>query len=515
MTEPWYDGAVMYQVYPRSHADTNGDGIGDLPGVAAHLDHVSGPDGLGVEAIWLSPFYPHGGVDGGYDVTDHTAVSPEYGRLTDVDHVLARAHELGLRVILDLVAGHTSDHHPWFLGARASRTDPRRDWFLWADGRDGGPPSNWVAEWGGSAWTHDSPSGQWFHHSFYPEQPDLNWRNPAVRAAMAQVMRFWLDRGVDGFRLDAMQYLLKDTRLRDNPPALATREPWGAEPGGLRRRWTRDQRGIDHVVRSLRRVSDAYPGTILLGELYGPADRVAAAFGGARGDGVHLALDHQLAKSDWDAGAFRRAIAAAERHLPAPRAPTWAFSNHDLSRHATRWGVGRTRVAALILLTLRGTVSLYQGEEIGMVDVAPGPRSAPSPWSTNDRAGRDPARSPVDWAEVARQQQDPDSLLALYRALMALRRASPALRHGTLSLLRDLPSGVLGYERAGGAERLLVLANMRSAPARVRLPVAGDPELIISTATPGEPKDGQLVLGPDEGVLLRLLTRRSTPRPGP
>jgi alpha-glucosidase len=507
MTEPWYDGAVVYQVYPRSYADSDGDGIGDLLGVAAHLDRLTGPRGLGVDAIWLSPFYPHGGVDGGYDVTDHTAVSPEYGRLTDVDHVLAHAHERGLRVVLDLVVGHTSDHHPWFIGARASRTDPRRDWFLWADGRpEGGPPSNWVAEFGGSAWTLDSASGQWFHHSFFPEQPDLNWRSPAVRAAMAQVMRFWLDRGVDGFRLDAMQYLLKDTRLRDNPPARSTRAPWDAEPGGLQRRWTRDQRGISGIVRGLRQVSDAYPGMILLGELYGPVDRVAAAFGGARGDGVHLALDHQLAKSAWDAGAFRRAIAAAERHMAAPRSPTWAFSNHDLSRHATRWGMARTRIAALILLTLRGTISLYQGEEIGMVDVAPGPPNAPSPWSTNDRAGRDPARSPVDWAEAARQQQDPDSLLAFYRALIGLRRASPALRHGTLNLLRDLPSGVLGYERAGGTERLLVLANMRSAPARVRLPVAGDPELVIGTTTPAEPsgKDGQLVLGPDEGVLLRL-----------
>jgi alpha-glucosidase len=285
---------------------------------------------------------------------------------------------------------------------------------------------------------------------------------------------------------------------------VTVRQPWGAEPGSLHRRWTRDQRGIGGIVRGLRQVSDMYPGAILLGELYGPADRLAAAFGGARDDGVQMAFDHQLAKSPWDAAAFRRAITAAERHLPAPRSPTWAFSNHDLSRHATRWGEIRTRVAALILLTLRGTICLYQGEEIGMVDVAPGPPDRPSPWSTNDRAGRDPGRSPFDWAEAARQERDPTSLLAFYRELIGLRRASPALRHGTLSLLRDLPPGVLGYERATGDERLLVLANMRSAPARVRLPVAGHPELVIGTATPAEPKDGQLVLGPDEGVLVRL-----------
>ncbi len=421
MSERWWDGSVIYQVYPRAFADTNGDGIGDLPGVAAHLDHLAGPRGLGVDAFWLSPFYPHGGVDGGYDITDFTDVSPEFGSLTDVERMLAASHERGLRVLVDLVPGHTSDRHPWFAAARSSRTDPKRAWYLWADGRpDGGPPNNWVAEFGGPAWTLDPATGQWYHHSFYPEQPDLNWRNPAVRAAIGKVMRFWLDRGVDGFRVDALQYLIKDARLRDNPAAGRPRPPWPAEPGGLRRRWSRDQRGVIGVLRGLRGVADAYPGTILLGELYGPADRVAAAFGGTRRDGVHLALDHQLAKSPWDAAAFRRAIAAAERYLPPPLAPTWAFSNHDLSRHATRWGTDRVRLAALILLTLRGTICLYQGEEIGMVDVPPNARSR---WSTHDRAGRDPARAPFDWDEARRQRRDKSSLLTFYRSLIDLRRA--------------------------------------------------------------------------------------------
>ncbi len=360
----------------------------------------------------------------------------------------------------------------------------------------------------GPAWTLDPATGQWYHHSFYPAQPDLNWRNPAVRSAMADVMRFWLDRGVDGFRVDAIQYLIKDARLRDNPPGGVARPPWPAEPGGLRRRWSRDQRGVIGVLRRLRRVADAYPGTALLGELYGPADRVAAAFGGARRDGVHMALDHQIAKSPWDAAAFRRAIAAAERHLPPPLAPTWAFSNHDLSRHATRWGAARARLAALLLLTLRGTVCVYQGEEIGMVDVPPGARS---PWSTHDRAGRDPARSPFDWDEVARQRAIRHSLLVFYRSLIGLRRRTPALRHGTLSLLRDLPTGVLGYERAAGTERLLVVANMGSTPARIRLPDDGEAaelaaRVLAATATASEPRieHGRLTLDPDEGVLLRL-----------
>ena len=499
MTLSWADAAVLYQVYPRAFADADGDGIGDLPGVTASLDHLAGqPDSLGVDAIWLSPFYPHGGVDGGYDVTDFTAVAPESGSLADVDRLLAACHERGVRVLLDLVTGHTSDRHPWFVAARASRTNAFRDWYLWADPRAGpAPPTNWVAAFGGPAWTVDPASGQYFHHSFYPEQPDLNWRNPAVRVAMGEAMRFWLDRGVDGFRVDAIEFLIKDLRLRDNPPAGPPRPPWSPEPGGLRRHWTRNQPGLAGVLRHLRRVTDEYPDRVLLGEVYAPARQVAAAMGGNRRDGLHLGLDHQLAKSAWDANAFRRAISAAERHLAPPRSPTWAFSNHDLSRHATRWGPGRARLAALILLTLRGTVSLYQGEEIGMVDSPPTPGRAP------DLAGRDPARGAFDWDEAARQRGDNDSLLALYRGLIDLRRRSPAMRHGMLSLLRGLPPGVLGYERAYGAERRTVLANMSDRRAVVRLP-SGHPALLLIATDLNQPHParGKVELDTDHGVVI-------------
>ncbi len=499
MTLSRADGAVLYQVYPRAFADTDGDGIGDLPGVTASLDHLAGhPDSLGVDAIWLSPFYPHGGVDGGYDVTDFTAVAPEFGSLADVDRLLGACHERGVRVLLDLVSGHTSDRHPWFVAARASRANAYRDWYLWADPRPGpAPPTNWVAEFGGPAWTLDPGSGQYFHHSFYPEQPDLNWRNPAVRTAMGEAMRFWLDRGVDGFRVDALEFLIKDRRLRDNPPAGRPQPPWSPEPGGLRRRWTHNQPGVVGVLRDLRRITDEYPERVLLGELYAPARRVAAALGGARGPRLHLGLDHQLAKSAWDANAFRRAIAAAERHLAPPRSPTWAFSNHDLSRHATRWGPGRTRLAALILLTLRGTVCLYQGEEIGTADVV----TVPVPG--RDRAGRDPARAPFDWDEAARQRDDSDSLLSLYRGLIALRRRSPVLRHGTLELLRGVPPGVLAYERILGAERLTVLANMSHRRAVVRLP-SGQPNTLLSATDLNQthPAASKVELDADHGVVI-------------
>jgi alpha-glucosidase len=501
VTAPWWEGSVLYQVYPRAFADSNGDQVGDLPGITNRLGHVAGrPDALGVDGIWLSPFYPHGGVDGGYDVTDFTGVSPEYGRLADVDRLLAASHAAGARLLVDLVVGHTSDRHPWFTASRSSRSDAHRTWYLWADGRpDGGPPTNWVAEFGGPAWTRDPATGQWYHHSFYPGQPDLNWRNPAVREAMAEVMRFWLDRGADGFRVDAIQYVIKDDRLRDNPPARRSSSLWGAEPGGLRRKWSRDQASVVEVIRALRRVTDAYPGAVLLGELYAPAERLATAYGGPARDGFQLALAHQIAKSEWDAGAFRRAISAAERYLAPPLAPTWAFSNHDQPRHATRWGIERARLAALILLTLRGTVSLYQGEELGAVD---DPR--PGPWSTNDPFGRDPARAPIDWAEAERQRRDPGSVLALYRALIAERRRSPALRRGTLQLLTGLPSGVLGYERTAGRERRTVLANMGSR--RARIPWAGrSPNAVLTTEPDGEIRfeNGRIVLEPDTGVLIR------------
>ena len=500
MTAPWWEGAVLYQVYPRAFADSNRDGIGDLPGIAARLGHLAGqPGSLGIDGIWLSPFYPHGGVDGGYDVTDFTAVAPEYGRLADADRVISGGHAAGLRVLFDLVVGHTSDRHPWFEAARSTTSDSHRAWYLWADGRpDGGPPTNWVAEFGGAAWTRDPASGQWYHHSFYPEQPDLNWRQPAVRDAMAEVMRFWLDRGADGFRVDAIQYVIKDERLRDNPLAGRPREPWGEEPGGLRRRWSRDQQGVIDVIRDLRQVSDGYPDAVLLGELYAPADRLAAAFGGLARDGFHLVLDHQIAKSPWSASAFRRAIAAAERYLAPPLAPTWAFSNHDLSRHATRWGLERARLAALILLTLRGTISLYQGEELGAAD---NPRSGP--WSSNDPFGRDPARAPIDWAEADRQRGDGGSLLALYRTLIAERRRSPALRHGTLRLLDGLPRGVLGYEREAGRNRVLVLANMGRRRARLDWRGAAPTVVIASHPDRLRIEPGRLTLEPDAGVLLR------------
>jgi alpha-glucosidase len=518
----WWEGAVIYHCYPRSFADSDGDGIGDLEGIIRHLDHLAGSDhSLGVDAVWLSPVYPHGGVDGGYDIVDHAAIAPEFGSVSDLDRLVAAAHERRLRVLMDLVVGHVSDQHAWFREARASRTAGRRDWFIWADPRPGGePPNNWVAIFGGPAWTFDFETGQYYHHTYYPEQPDLNWRNPEVQAAVADVLRFWLDRGVDGFRIDAAQNLIKDARFRDNPPAHRRIHPFPPEPGGLSRRWNSHLPGARRVLRGVRRIVDAYPDAFLLGEIYAPPSRLASYLRGGGGQGLHAALDMELGLSDWDAVAFRRAIRRAERHLFHPWFPTWNLSNHDIPRHASRWGPERSRIAALILLTLRGAICLYQGEEIGMTDHP----AVPLPMA--DRWGRDPERTPMQWSRgkqggfttgtpwlpvhdprttnVAGQRKDPDSLLSLYRRLIRLRRRSAALRLGSLDVIEPLPADVLGFSRSSGREQVLVLANMGAAPSP---PIGVSGRAKVLAGTTGERSRTldleRLRLEPLEGLVLQ------------
>ena len=520
---PWWDGSVLYHLYPRSFADANGDGFGDLAGITQHLDHLAGgSDALGVDAIWLSPIYPHGGVDGGYDVVDHAAIAPEYGNLLDFDRLVAAAHERGLRVLMDLVVGHVSKDHSWFVQALTGRDARHRDWFIWADPKsDGNPPTNWVSIFGGPAWTLDHRSGQYYHHTYYPEQPDLNWRNPEVMTAVADVLRFWLDRGADGFRVDAAQNLIKDARLRDNPPTRGQLKPFPPDPGGLARRWNSHLPGARRVLRSFRAVVDEYPDRFLLGEVYAPPERLASYLRAGEGLGLHAALDMELGLSEWNARAFLRAIRRAERHLFHPLFPTWNLSNHDLSRHATRWGPERVRLAALILLTLRGVVCLYQGEEIGMTDHP----SLPQPFQ--DRFGRDPWRTPMQWeprpnggfttgqpwlplndperTNVADERHDPSSVLALYRSLISLRRQSAALRHGGLRVPPGVPPGVVAYEREATRERLLILANMGDRPTAPAALRGGRARIVGATgARSGTVDLDHLALDPLEGLIVRL-----------
>ncbi len=529
MHDRWWDGAVIYQVYPRSFADGNGDGVGDLAGILGRLDHLRGTDAsLDVDALWLSPIYPSPLADFGYDVSDYVGVAAEYGTLDDLDALIAACHDRGLRLLMDLVPCHTSIEHPWFVEARSSRSSPKRDWYIWADARPGGgPPTNWDAVFGGSSWAWDEATGQFYLHTFYPEQPDLNWRNPEVAAAMADVMRFWFRRGVDGFRVDAIFAAIKDDQLRDNPP---NRRPHhipglGVAEGAKDPLWSMNRPEVLDVVRLLRGVADEFPGRVLVGETYLPVEEVASYLGGGRGDEFHIAFDFELLLSPWEHQHLTLAIERAEALHPRDVWPTYAISNHDQVRHATRWGPERTRAAAFLLLTLRAVAVLYAGEEIGMVDASL--EILPTP--TFDRAGRDACRTPMQWdasplggfttgapwlplvdpatRNVAAQSGDPGSLMALYRRLIAARRSSPALRLGQHRSVFDVAPDVLCWIREIDDERALVLLNLSDAPRGCDLRAVPEPsgEVIVATsARDGLVELGALVLESLEGIALRL-----------
>ncbi len=477
----WWRDAVVYQVYPRSFQDSDGDGVGDLPGIAARLDHLVT---LGVDALWLSPVYPSPLADFGYDVSDFTGVDPAFGTLADLDALLAAAHARGLRVLMDLVPCHTSIEHPWFA--------EHPDWYVRMQGD--GPPNNWVATFGGPAWSPDPlRPGWWYLHSFYPEQPDLDWSNPEVVAAMQQVVRFWLERGVDGFRLDAIDRLAKDPQLRDDPPL---REPLPLPEvvdSGLQPLHSRNGPGIEAALAALRAAAGD---RLLVGEVYLPTPRLAPYLAQ-----VDAAFSFELLHAPFEPAA----IAAAIRSAQAPELNDgvgWVLSNHDFPRLPNRVGPGRERLAALLLLTLPGLAFVYQGDEIGLPD---GPGATP-PY---DRAGRDRHRHPMQWdgsptggfsaaapwlapidpatRNVADQERDRGSLLWLYRAAIALRRTLG----DDLELIEDVPAGVVAYRRG---EHAVVVLNLGEES--VESPVRG--ELLLDTAgrTGG---DAPASLGPRSG----------------
>jgi alpha-glucosidase len=455
----WWRDAVVYQIYPRSFADCSGDGVGDLDGLRARLEYLQW---LGVDALWLSPIYRSPMADFGYDVSDHCDVDPLFGDLATFDALLEEAHARGLRVLLDWVPNHTSDQHPWFVESRASRDSPKRSWYRWRDGSPDAPPNNWPAAFGGGgAWTWDEGTEQWYLHTFLPQQPDLNWDEPAVVAAMHDVLRFWLDRGVDGFRADVVHLIGKD-------PALA-------DVSDLDIVGTHDYPGTHVLLRGIRQVLDSYPGErMMVGEINLRETALIAPYVGD--DELNLAFDFESLFVPWEARAWRERIAHVEA-IMADRWPTWVFSNHDQPRIRTRLGggEGRARAALLMVLTLRGTPFVYAGEELGLEDAVVPPERVVDP------GGRDGCRAPIPWARdddhgwpvepwlpwppepsqrsVEAQRAEPGSFLHLARGLLEARRASAALRTGTLRLLDDAPEGVLAHERAADEDRRRVWVN--------------------------------------------------------
>lgn len=525
----WWQSGVVYQIYPRSFQDSNGDGVGDLAGIISRLAYLAD---LGIDAIWISPIYPSPMADFGYDVADYTAIHPLFGTLEDFDRLVQEAHGLGLRIILDFVPNHTSQEHPWFKASRSGKDDPKRDWYIWRDpGPDGGPPNNWLSEFGGSAWEYDAASGQYYYHAFLKEQPDLNWRNPDVVEAMHDVLRFWLDRGVDGFRIDALWHVIKDAEFRDNPPNPDFRE--GMNPhSALSQLYTGDRPEVMEVIAGFRDLVESYEGDrVLIGEAYLPLHRIAAYYG-EDGRGVHLPFNFTLLAAPWNAAELAPLIAAYEAAIPEGGWPNWVLSNHDRPRVVGRLGPDQARVAAMLLLTLRGTPTLYYGDEIGMSQVSIPPERVQDPFEKNVPGlglGRDGARTPMQWDDspfagfstvepwlpladdftevnVKRERGEAASLLTLTRALLALRRAHPALSVGLWSPVAAV-GDLVAYLRQGEGEGLLVALNLGGNPLSATLPEAvGGGRLLLSTFCDraGEQVGDTIDLRPNEGIVVQL-----------
>ncbi|KLK94642.1 alpha-amylase [Microvirga vignae] len=523
----WWKRGIVYQIYPRSFQDSNGDGIGDLKGIRQRLDYLMW---FGIDALWISPIYISPMADFGYDVADYCGIDPIFGTLEDFDHLIEEAHAKGLKLILDFVPNHTSDQHPWFQESRSSRANPKRDWYIWRDpAPDGGLPNNWISNFGGSAWEWDEATEQYYYNAFLKEQPDLNWRNPEVRKAMYDALRFWLNRGVDGFRVDVIWHLIKDAEFRDNPPNLGF-QPNQAEINRFLQVYSADQPEVHEVVSEMRRVLEEYPERVLIGEIYLPLERLVTYYG-QNLSGAHLPFNFQLIHTAWNARQIAALINEYEDALPEGGWPNWVLGNHDQPRIGARVGPRQARVAAMLLLTLRGTPTMYYGDEIGIGKVEIPPEAVQDPWEKNEPGlglGRDPQRTPMHWDGSAQSgftrgrpwlpldprypschveglRNEPTSILMLYRRLIELRRQHMALSIGRY---KPIPTegDVLAYERQHKAERLLVALNLGEKPHTFLLPDGATGRVLLSTGLDqgGETTGAQVHLRSDEGLIIAL-----------
>ncbi|MCD7059174.1 alpha-glucosidase family protein [Pelagibacterium xiamenense] len=487
----WWRGCVIYQIYPRSFQDSNADGVGDLRGILSRLEHVAG---LGVDAVWLSPVFTSPMADMGYDVSNYTDIDPLFGTLEDFDAVVAKAHELGLKVIIDQVVSHTSDKHPWFVESKASRTNPRADWYVWVEpGKDGMPPNNWPSVFGGPAWEWNATRRQYYLHNFLTGQPDLNFHNREVQDAVLDVMRFWLERGVDGFRFDTVNYYFHDRKLRDNPPAPKDKSrPPADNPYDMQlHRYSKNRPENIKFLKRVRKLMNEFPGTTTVGEV-GEAHRaieIMAAY--TAGENLlHMCYSFDMLGPDFAPGHFRSRIEEFFKGAPDGW-PCWSFSNHDVMRHVSRWEAhavtpdAMARLAAAMLLSFRGSVCIYQGEELGLPEAELEYEELTDPpairfWPAIK--GRDGCRTPMPWSDaanggfsegkpwlpvkppqlsrnVAAEERDPAAPLHFYRAMLAFRRAHPALIEGDMHFY-DAKPPILAFARSVGEETLLCVFNL-------------------------------------------------------
>jgi alpha-glucosidase len=503
-THEWWRHAVFYELYPRSFADSNDDGIGDLNGITAKLDYLKD---LGIDAIWITPCFPSPQVDFGYDVSDYEQIDPMYGTLADFDRLVAEAKKRDIRIVLDLVVNHTSDKHAWFVDSRSSKTSVHRDWYIWRDGKDGQPPNNWLSIFGSPGWKLDPATNQYYYHYFYPEQPDLNWRNPLVEKAILDVTRYWYKRGVAGFRLDAVDTLFEDPQLTDNPPAPGTDEYGRPRQNEINNKKLPE---VHDALKKLRKAADEY-GAVLVGETWTSNIAELEAYYG-NGDEVQLPMDFMFGRVDkLSPVEFRKQIAAVNA---AAGWPTYVISNHDMPRSWNRYGEGThndaiAKMMAALYLTLRGTPIMYYGEELGMENNDPKSRDEVQDpigrigWPKEK--GRDGERTPMQWAaganagfskakpwlpvpasastkNVAAELKDPASVLNFYRALLALRRSEAVLREGEYAPLAEQNDKILAYLRRTRDDQVLVALNMSPTPQTLKTGLAkGSGHALVGT----------------------------------
>lgn len=524
----WWQNGIIYQVYPRSFQDSNGDGVGDLRGILNRLDYLHW---LGIKAIWISPIFPSPMADFGYDISDYRGIHPLFGTMADFDDLLQEVHARDMKLLLDLVPNHTSDEHPWFQESRSSRDNPRRDWFLWYDAKpDGSVPNNWLSVFGGSAWEWDEHTEQYYYHAFHKKQPDLNWRNPEVQQAMLEVMRFWLDKGVDGFRVDVIWHMIKDKQLRDNPPN-PDYKPRELPYRQLLPTYSTDQPEVHDIVRMMRELMDQYQERVMIGEIYLPISRLVSYYG-TDNKGAHLPFNFLLLTLPWDAQQLASAISEYEGALPPEGWPNWVLSNHDKPRITSRVGKAQARVAAMLLLTLRGTPTLYYGDEIGMRDVPIPPEEVQDPQGLNHAdtyLSRDPARTPMQWNDseyagfthakpwlrlpeyfrrmnVRAQQENPFSMLSFHKRLIQLRQAEPALQIGDYAPVYA-EEQIIAYIRQTEEQRFLIVLNLTHRPCYFKPKNQNFEGTIVISTLPereGLKISETIMLSGDEGIVVRL-----------